>query len=179
MIVDYIDEHREKLGVEPICEVLTSAGTETASSTYYAVKTRLPSARPVSDAATSAVVQRVHSSNYGVYSACRVHAHLRREGHQVARCTVERLMRAAGLRGISRATGPRTTMPGAGPDTRPDLVDRTSQRRRRTGCGSPTSRVAARSSGWVYAGFVTDVFSRRVMGWPLSGPWCRQALPRR
>ncbi len=54
----------------------------------------------------------------------KVHAELRRQGHQVARCTVARLMRRTGLRGISRAKGPRTTVPGSGPDTRPDLVDR-------------------------------------------------------
>jgi putative transposase len=53
-----------------------------------------------------------------------MHAELRRQGHQVARCTVARLMRRTGLRGISRAKGPRTTVPGTGPDTRPDLVDR-------------------------------------------------------
>ncbi|WP_371821172.1 IS3 family transposase [Blastococcus sp. PRF04-17] len=64
------------------------------------------------------------SDNYGVYGARKLHAELHRKGHRVARCTVERLMRSAGLRGISRAKGPRTTLPGAGPDTRPDLVDR-------------------------------------------------------
>src|SRR3954451_24960051 len=56
--------------------------------------------------------------------ARKVHAELRRQGHPVARCAVQRLMRAAGLRGLNRAKGPRTTIPGAGPDLRPDLVDR-------------------------------------------------------
>jgi putative transposase len=78
----------------------------------------------VTDAATTAEIERVHTENYGVYGVRKVHAELRRQGRQVARCTVARLMRRKGLRGISRAKGPRTTVPDTGPDTRPDLVDR-------------------------------------------------------
>jgi putative transposase len=97
-----------------------------------------------------------------------VHAEVRRQGHPVARCTVERLMRAAGLRGISRAKGPRTTVPGTGPDTRPDLVDRAF-----TATGPDRLWVADITycrtfAGWVYAAFVIDVYSRRVVGWQLS-----------
>jgi putative transposase len=65
----------------------------------------------------------VHGDNFGVYGARKVHAELRRQRHPVARCTVARLMRAAGLRGISQAKSPRTTVPSTA-DTRPDLVDR-------------------------------------------------------
>jgi putative transposase len=124
MTVDYIDAHRDEFGVEPICSVL-----QVAPSTYYAAKTRPRSARSVTDTTTTAAIGKLHQANYSVYGARKVHAALRREGHRVhdrpvARCTVERLMRGAGLRGISRAKGPRTTIPGAGPDTRPDLVDR-------------------------------------------------------
>jgi putative transposase len=61
------------------------------------------------------VIERVHAENYGVYGARKMHAELHRKGHRVARCTVERLMRRRGLRGISRAKGPRTTVPGTGP----------------------------------------------------------------
>ena len=70
------------------------------------------------------MIAKVHADNYGVYGARKVHAELGRQGHRVARCTVQRLMRAAGLRGITRAKGPRTTIPGSGPDLRPDLVER-------------------------------------------------------
>ena len=66
----------------------------------------------------------MHADNYGVYGVRKVHAELNRRGNQIARCTVHRLMRAEGLRGISRAKGPRTTIPGTGPDSRPDLLDR-------------------------------------------------------
>jgi putative transposase len=114
------------------------------------------------------VIERVHAENYGVYGARKVHAEVRRQGHPVARCTVERLMRTAGLRGITRATGPRTTVPGTGPDTRPDLVDRAF-----TATGPDQLWVADITycrtfAGWVYAAFVIDVCSRRVVGWQLS-----------
>jgi putative transposase len=113
-------------------------------------------------------MEKVHADNYGVYGARKVHAEVRRQGHAVARCTVERLMRTAGLRGITRAKGPRTTVPGTGPDTRPDLVDRAF-----TATGHDQLWVADITycrtfSGWVYAAFVIDVYSRRVVGWQLS-----------
>jgi putative transposase len=114
------------------------------------------------------VIEKVHAENFGVYCARKVHAELRRQGHQVARCNVERLMRTAGLRGITRAKGPRTTVPATGPDIRPDLVDRAF-----TATGPDQLWVADITycrtfSGWVYAAFVIDVFSRRVVGWQLS-----------
>jgi putative transposase len=85
--VAYIDAHRAEFGVEPICRVLTEAGTQIAPSTYYAAKARPPSARSISDAAMTAVIQKVHAENYGVYGITKVHAELRRTGHRVARCT--------------------------------------------------------------------------------------------
>jgi putative transposase len=122
----------------------------------------------VTDAATTEVIERVHTENYGVYGVRKVHAELRRRCHQVARCTVARLMQKEGLRGVSRAKGPRTTVPGSGPDTRPDLVDRAF-----TATGPDQLWVADITycrtlSGWVYAAFVVDVYSRRVVGWQLS-----------
>jgi putative transposase len=130
VIVAFIDAHRSQHGVEPICRVLTEAGTQIAPSTYYAAKTRPRSRRAVTDAATTGVIERVHAENYGVYGIRKVHAELHRQGHAVARCTVARLMQKAGLRGISRAKGPRTTIPGTGLDTRPDLVQRGFHRHR-------------------------------------------------
>ncbi len=168
MLVDYIDQHREVFGVEPICRVLAGAGMQIAPSTYYATKTRAPSRRSVTDTGTTALIERVHEENYGVHGARKVHAELRRRGHRVARCTVERLMRAAGLRGITRAKVPRTTIGSRRPETRPDLVERnfTAESPNRLWvCDITYCRTF---SGWVYAAFVTDVFSRRVVGWQLS-----------
>ena len=168
MIVDYIDERKDEFGVEPICRVLTDAGNKIAPSTYYAAKTRPPSARSVSDAATSREIERVHEDNFGVYGVRKVHAELRRQGHPVARCTVARLMRAAGLRGISRAKGPRTTVPATTTDTRPDLVDRAFAATAPNQLWVADITYCRTFAGWVYAAFVIDVHSRRVVGWQLS-----------
>jgi putative transposase len=168
VLVEYIDAHRDRFGVEPICTVLTRAGTQIAPSTYYAAKTRAPSARAVSDAATMARIVKIHADNYGVYGVRKVHAELCRQGHPVARCTTHRLMRAAGLRGVSRAKGPRTTIPGSGPDTRPDLVQRAFTATAPDQLWVADITYCRTFAGWVYAAFVVDVFSRRVVGWHLS-----------
>ncbi len=162
-MTQFIDQYKHEFGVEPICRTL-----QVAPSSYYAAKSRPPSARAVSDAARTVEVERVHRSNYGVYGARKVHAQLRREGHQVARCTVERLMRAAGLVGVSKRRGPKTTVPGPVGDRPADLVQRAF-----TATGPDQLWVADITyirtfSGWVYAAFVTDVFSRRIVGWQLS-----------
>lgn len=168
MIVAYINAYKGELGVEPICKVLTEAGTQIAPSSYYAAKTRPPSAREVSDRARTALIEQVHRDNYSVYGARKVHAELQRQGHLVARCTVERLMRKAGLRGITRQKGPRTTVTGTGPETRPDLVDRTFRAPAPDRLWVADITYCRTFAGWVYAAFVIDVFSRRVVGWQLS-----------
>ena len=99
------------------------------ASTYYAAKDRAPSARAVRDEELKPIIARVHHDNYGVYGIRKVHAQLAREpelapGKPVARCTTQRLMKDLGLRGVSRAKGPRTTVPGTAPDSRLDHVKR-------------------------------------------------------
>ncbi len=177
VIVDYIDAHKKQHGVEPICTVLSESGVKIAPSTYYAAKVRPPSRRARQDAVTTEAIQAVHAANYGVYGARKVHAELARTGHvvdrgdgprPVARCTAERLMRAAGLRGITRAKGPRTTIPGDGPDARPDLVQRSFTATAPDQLWVADITYCRTFAGWVYAAFVVDVFSRRVVGWQLS-----------
>jgi putative transposase len=130
LIVDYVDEHKDQFGVEPICVALTSADVKIAPSSYCASKGRRLSARAVRDEQL-AEITRVRRENYGVYGVCKVHAQLGREGitghsgqRPVARCITRRLMKQLGLKRISRAKGPRTTVAGRGPDHRPDLVKR-------------------------------------------------------
>jgi putative transposase len=172
--------------------VLKCADVPIAPSTYYAAKTRPASARSIRDAEVTEAIERIHEENYGVYGIRKVWAALGREGgvagRPVARCTVARLMKAAGLRGISRVRTPRTTVRATTPDTRPDLVQRDF-----TASGPNRLWVAdityvKTHSGWVYAAFVLDVFSRRIVGWQLShnlytdlaldalnmGIWCRR-----
>ncbi len=168
VLVDYIDQHRMRFGVEPICTVLRKAGMQIAPSTYYAAKSRPPSARAVADEQRLEVIRQVHADNYGVYGVRKMHAELNRRGHRVARCTVHRLMRAEGLRGISRAKGPRTTIPGTGPDSRPDLLDRDFKAPAPNRVWVADITYCRTFAGWVYAAFVIDVYSRRVVGWQLS-----------
>jgi len=160
-------------GVEPICTALTSADVPIAPSTFYAARSRPPSARAIRDEDLKPVIARVHQQNYGVYGIRKMHAQLNREEvlagcAPVARCTTQRLMKVLGLRGISRAKGPRTTVPGTAPDTPPDLVKRVF-----TADGPDRLWVADITyvrtfAGWVYCAFVLDVFSRRVVGWQVS-----------
>jgi putative transposase len=109
VIVEVIDAHRAQHGVGPICEQL-----QVAPSTYHAHRTRPPSARSVTDAATTTLIERVHAQNSGVYGARKVHAELRRQGRPVAWRPVQRSVRAAGLRGPSRAEGAADNDPGSG-----------------------------------------------------------------
>jgi len=173
LIVNYIEQHKDQFGVEPICAALTEADVKIAPSTYYTAKTRAPSARALRDEELKVVIAQVHKANYGVYGIRKMHAQLAREpvladAKAVARCTTQRLMKHLGLKGISRAKGPRTTIPGSGPDTRPDLVDRdfTADAPDRLWVADITH--CRTFAGWVYAAFILDVFSRRVVGWQLS-----------
>jgi putative transposase len=168
MIVRFVEEHRDEHGVEPICTALQDTAAHIAPSTYYAAKERAPSARALRDAELVPQIERVHEANYGVYGARKVHAALTREGVTVARCTVERLMRQQGLRGISRVKSPRTTVPGPETARSADLVEREFT------AGAPNQLWVAdityirTFTGWVYAAFVIDVFSRMVVGWQVS-----------
>ena len=139
MIVAFIDDHKHEHGVEPICRVLTTHGIPIAPSTYYAFRSRPASRRALTDAGLVRLIAEVHQANYGVDGVRKVWHELRRQGHaDVARCTVERLMRINGLRGVSKAKAPRTTIP-AGAPTPEDKVNRqfTAQARaalRRSAC---------------------------------------------
>ena len=112
-MITYIEANREVFGVEPICAVLKDAGVQIAPSTYYAARSRPPSARAARDAVLLVEIARVHRENYSVYGARKVWTQLNREGHQVARCTVERLMRRLGLAGVVRGKTKRTTITDA------------------------------------------------------------------
>ncbi|MFI6578096.1 IS3 family transposase [Nocardiopsis sp. NPDC050513] len=98
----------------------------------------------------------------------KVHAELNRQGHRVARCTVHRLMKRAGLHGITRGKSPRTTVPGSVPDLRPDLVERSFAADAPNGLWVADITYIRTLAGWVSAAFVIDVFSRRVVGWQVS-----------
>ena len=169
MLVEYIDGHRGRFGVEPICQALREAGLQIAPSTYYAAKTRPPSARAVRDTALIEDIRIAHKANLGVYGARKIHAELNRSGVPVARCTVERLMRQEGIQGIRRDKSRKTTV-GEGAETeRPeDLVERRFEATAPNQLWVADLTYIRTHAGWVYAAFVIDVFSRRVVGWQTS-----------
>jgi len=173
MIIDYIERYKNLFGVEPICTALTKSGVPIAPSTFYAARTRPASARALRDEELKPEIARVHQENYGVYGIRKMHAQLAREqvlagAAPVARCTTRRLMKALGLKGISRAKGPRTTVAGTGPDTRPDLVKRAFTANAPNQLWVADITYVRTFAGWVYCAFVLDVFSRRVVGWQVS-----------
>ena len=155
--------------MEPACAVL-----EIAPSTYYAAKKREenPSARDARDEELKSEVMRVwREKGRGVYGARKVWRELNREGIEVARCTVERLMREMGIAGASaRRKRPRTTVPaGPGHERPSDLLERDFT------APAPNRRWVAdityveTAAGFVYTAFILDLFSRAIVGWQVSG----------
>jgi len=159
----YIDAHRDRFGVEPICRAL-----QFAPSTYWSAKRRPASARSKRDDTLKVEIARVHAENFGVYGVPKVWAQLNREGHRVARCTVERLMRDLGLRGVTRGKPRRTTVAGTAAERPRDLVERrfTAPAPNRLWVADIT--YVRTWSGFVYVAFVTDAYSRRIVGWQAS-----------
>jgi putative transposase len=159
-----IDACRGRFGVEPICRVL---GVPT--STYYAAKARPPSVRQRRDEQLKIEIRRVFDANYRVYGARKLWRQLQREGIQVARCTVERLMRELGLTGVVRGKAKRTTIVDDPVGSRPaDLVERRFSAQRPNAVWVADLTYVRTWSGFVYAAVVIDVFSRMIIGWQLA-----------
>jgi transposase InsO family protein len=157
----FIDAHRARFGVEPICRTLG-----TAPSTYYARKTSLPSRRQVEDARLLAHIRTVHEHNYGAYGSRRVWKALRRHGMPVPRCRVERLMRQHGLRGAQ--SGRKRHWLTVADETAPrpaDLVERRFVAERPNQLWVSDLTHLKTREGFLYLAFVKDVFSRMIVGW--------------
>ena len=168
-MVSYIDAHRDRFGVEPICKEL-----RIAPSTYYEhkVRARQPSRRPPRaqrDEVLKTEIARIWNQNFQVYGARKVWKQLKREGIPVARCTTERLMRRLGLHGVRRGKSYRTTFPATVADRPLDLVRRvfTADAPNRLWVADLTY-VATWYHRVVYVAFVIDVFARCIVGWRVS-----------
>jgi putative transposase len=172
VIVDFIREHADhredgglRWGVEPICRVLTEHGLQVAPSTYYEHAGRVPTARQRRDAYLLGEIRRVHATNYAVYGARKVWLQLNREGIEVARCTVERLMRAHGLVGVVRGKVKRTTIADPAAERARDLVHRNFAPTAPDRLWVADITYVSTWSGWVYVAFVVDAYARRILGW--------------
>jgi len=167
-MVRFIDENRDDYGVEPIC-----AQVPIAPSTYYEHKAReadparLP-ARAQRDARLTGEIRRVWEENFQLYGVRKVWRQLRREGVEVARCTVARLMRQMGLRGAVRGRRFKTTIPDASSSRPADLVERDFTVSRPNALWVADVTYVATWRGFVYVAFVIDAFARRIVGWRVS-----------
>ena len=164
----FIDEHRDVYGVEPICKVLPIA-----PSTYYTQAARRvdPDLRPNRawrDDALCQEIRRVWDENKQVYGVRKVWKQLRREGYGTARCTVERLMRRLGLRGVIRGRTVKTTVSDKAAPCPLDKVNRQFRAARPNALWVSDFTYVSTWQGFVYVAFVIDVFARRIVGWKVS-----------
>lgn len=168
-MVTFIDQHRETYGVEPICAVLPIAPSTYFRHKVHQRKPEKRSTRARRDEEFRAAIQRIWDANHQVYGPRKVWKQLRRDGHTVARCTVERLMRAMWLRGASRGRAwVITTRAETAADRPADLVDRRFTATRPNQLSVADFTYVATWRGFVYVGVVIDVFARRIVGWRVS-----------
>jgi putative transposase len=168
VMVSFIDEHRGEYGVEPICNQLPIA-----PSTFYDHKAKRDDPERRSDRAKRddtlcLAIQRVWEENFQVYGARKVWRQMNREDIEVARCTVERLMKRLGLEGARRGRRCRTTIPDTAADRPADLVQRQFVADRPNQLWVADITHVATWSGFVYVAFVIDVFARRIVGWRVA-----------
>jgi putative transposase len=164
----FIDEHREAYGVEPICKILPIA-----PSTYYRHAARqanpeLRSNRAKRDEVLKQEIRRVWDENFQNYGARKVWRQLLRDGLSVARCTVERLMREMGLKGVVRGKGIKTTISDANAVCPLDRVNRQFSAERPNALWVADFTYVKTWQGFVYVAFVIDVFARYIVGWNVS-----------
>ena len=167
-MISFIDEHRGVFGVEPICRLLPIA-----PSTYYEnVAKRLDvdrlSIRARSDIGLKIEIRRVFEENFRVYGVRKVWRQLKREGFDVARCTVARLMRSMSLQGIIRGKPLRTTFSDKTAPSPLDRVNRLFKAPAPNRLWVSDFTYVATWQGFVYVAFVIDVFARRIVGWRAS-----------
>lgn len=167
-MISFIDEHRSVLGVEPICRLLPIA-----PSTYYEVIAKRTdvgrlSARERNDIAMKVEIRRVFNENFQVYGVRKVWRQLQREGFDIARCTVARLMRMMGLQGVIRGKPVKTTVSDRSGPCPLDRVNRHFKAPAPNMLWLSDFTYVATWQGFVYVAFVIDAFARRIVGWRAS-----------
>lgn len=167
-MIAFIDDHRARFGVEPICRVLPIAPSSYHAQVAQRREPARASARTQRDGLLKAEIRRVHAEHFGVYGVRKVWHQLRREGLAVARCTVARLMRGLGLRGVVRGKETRTTQPDKGAPCPADKVNRQFHAPRPNQLWLSDFTYVATWQGFVYVAFVIDAYARRIVGWRVS-----------
>lgn len=177
-MIAFIDAHRDQFGVELICRVLRAAIAGFLTSRgYRAAKTRPPSDRALSDDLLIAELRTVHQKNYAVYGVKKMHHAMKRRGWQLGREQTRRLMRKAGLRGVQRGKPVFTTV-SAPADQRPaDLVNRQFKAPAPDRLWVADITYVRTWQGFCYTAFVTDVCTRRIVGWAVAASMRTEDLP--
>ena len=162
-MVDYIEQHKDEFSVEAICTTLGFA-----ASTYYAAKSRLPSARAMRDAVLMPLLLRLWVANYRVYGARKLWKAAGRAGEDLGRDQVARLMRQLGIQGVNRSKKVRTTRPDDAADRHPDLVDRQFVAAAPNQLWVTDLTYVPTWSGVAYVCFIVDAYSRMIVGWRVA-----------
>ncbi|AKV57967.1 transposase [Corynebacterium riegelii] len=178
-MIQFIDNYREHFSVEFICKTLNThrSGGFLSSRGYRMAKARGVSARALRDAVLIERVKQIHQDNYGVYGIRKMWHALRRDGIDIGREQTARLMRLAGVSGKVKGKTLITTRKAQQVDTRDDLVQRNFRADRPNRLWVADITYVHTVAGFVYAAFVIDVFSRRIVGWALSNSMRTEALP--
>jgi transposase InsO family protein len=166
--VSFIDEHREEYGVEPICRVMSIAPSTYRRCKQLEKHPEKRSARAQRDEELSEAIRKYWETNRCVYGVRKVWHGMRRKRSGLARCTVERLMRRMGLRGVIRGRAPKTTNPGPAAKRPLDLVCRDFKATRPNELWVADLTYVPTWSGFVYVAFVIDAFGDRIVGWRAS-----------
>jgi putative transposase len=162
--IGFIDAHRDRFAVVAMCRVL-----EFSERTFYAAKARPVSARSITDETRKTVISVEWKANYCCYGARRLHKHLQRQGHTIARCTVTRLMRELGIRGVQRGRKRFTTHADKTADRPPDLVKRVFTATAPNELWLADITCCSTWEGWLYVAFILDVYARVIVGWQIAG----------
>jgi putative transposase len=161
--VQFIDDNRDELGVEPICTVL-----QVAPSTYYSAKSRPRSARATRDAVMMPILLALWQANYSVYGTRKLWKAVRRAGHDIGRDQVGRLMRDLGIRGVRRGRRLITTRRDDQAARAPDRVCRDFSATRPNQLWVTDLTYVPTWSGVAYVCFIVDAFSRMIVGWRVA-----------
>ena len=178
-MIAFIDKYRDRFSVEFICATLNRQrqGGFITSRGYRNAKYGTPSARSIRERDLVAKVRQIHAANYGVYGVRKMWHALTRRGLQIGREQTARLMRLAGVSGKGKGRSPLTTRKARREDTRADLVHRDFRAPGPNRLWVADITYVRTRAGFVHAAFVTDVFSRKIVGWALSDSMRTEALP--
>ena len=167
-MIAFIDDHREDHGVEPVCRVLPIAPSTYHLNAAKRVDPAKLSLRAKRDLALKPEMARVFADNFGVYGVRKVWRQMQREGFDVARCTVARLMRSMGLQGVIRGKPMRTTVSNKAAPCPLDHVNRQFHAPAPNRLWVSDFTYVATWKGFVYVAFVIDVYARYIVGWRVS-----------